>query len=536
MFKIADGRECFYQWDLDRRLIVEDKDIPEVHYCNKTGDCSLVVETYIEDGINYANVPNILLQDDWRINVYAYDKNYTKYSYTFNILSRTKPADYVYKDDGIKLGANSVSLGENVVGLKAYYISSIDFNNKKIYLTKTKVEGLPSTTIHTIDETIKDDKEFYSVGDVFSIINEQHYIYCGVITAIDENRVITYKEELPFSEFIADSAKDGHTFNVAKKAHIGCVVIGDYCFASGKDNVCAGYYANAFGANGVVAGNYGTTLGYGCTAGYAAVAEGRVTDATGENAHAQNQRTKALKRNSHAEGFYTVANCEEQHAQGRLNIIDTENKYAHIVGNGTSESNRKNIHTLDWYGNAWFNGDVYVGSERRKLAEIADLSNINNLGYNNKINANNTITIGNDNKNNGNESILIGHLNTSNPERSFILGDNNQTTGTGGYNHIIGFGNISKFGQSYIFGKQCTAAEYEQVVIGRNNKETTGAILVVGNGYKDTDNKIVKRNALEVLKSNNDLKLYGGIILTSPNGTNYRITVNDDGTLNTTKV
>ena len=32
MFKIYDGREQFYQWDLDRKLIVEDAAITEVHF------------------------------------------------------------------------------------------------------------------------------------------------------------------------------------------------------------------------------------------------------------------------------------------------------------------------------------------------------------------------------------------------------------------------------------------------------------------------------------------------------------------------
>ena len=36
--------------------------------------------------------------------------------------------------------------------------------------------------------------------------------------------------------------------------------------------------------------------------------------------------------------------------------------YAHIAGNGTSHSARSNAHTLDWEGNAWYQGDVYVGS------------------------------------------------------------------------------------------------------------------------------------------------------------------------------
>ena len=33
-----------------------------------------------------------------------------------------------------------------------------------------------------------------------------------------------------------------------------------------------------------------------------------------------------------------------------------------VVGNGTSDTDRSNAHTLDWDGNAWFAGDVYVGS------------------------------------------------------------------------------------------------------------------------------------------------------------------------------
>ena len=79
MFKIYDGRQQFYQWDLDRKLIV-DADVSQVHFSNITTKNSLVCETYKEDGLILVNVPNILLQSDLRIYVYAYDKNYTKFS------------------------------------------------------------------------------------------------------------------------------------------------------------------------------------------------------------------------------------------------------------------------------------------------------------------------------------------------------------------------------------------------------------------------------------------------------------------------
>lgn len=94
MFKIYDGRESFYQWDLNRKLIIVDASITEVHFCNRTDDCSLVVE--VVDGL--ANVPNILLQDNWRIKVYAYDGEATLHSATFEVIARTKPADYVYTE------------------------------------------------------------------------------------------------------------------------------------------------------------------------------------------------------------------------------------------------------------------------------------------------------------------------------------------------------------------------------------------------------------------------------------------------------
>ncbi len=41
---------------------------------------------------------------------------------------------------------------------------------------------------------------------------------------------------------------------------------------------------------------------------------------------------------------------------------DITGDYVQIVGNGDSNTERSNAYTLDWKGNAWFAGDVYVGS------------------------------------------------------------------------------------------------------------------------------------------------------------------------------
>lgn len=99
MFHISDGRNEFYQWDLDRKIVVEDETVNQVHFCNQTDDCSLVCEVYEEEGgVRYADVPNILLQDTWDLKAYGYDTSYTKHCKRFAVLPRTKPYDYVYTE------------------------------------------------------------------------------------------------------------------------------------------------------------------------------------------------------------------------------------------------------------------------------------------------------------------------------------------------------------------------------------------------------------------------------------------------------
>ena len=136
MFKIYDGRSHFYQWDIDRKLIVEDASISEVHFCNQTDNYSLVCKTYIEDGLNLVNVPNILLQNDWRINVYAYDTNYTKFSERFDVIQRCKPEDYVYTETEI-LNYNTLS-------------DRIDAVDKNIGVTIDKYLAEHSSNIETV--------------------------------------------------------------------------------------------------------------------------------------------------------------------------------------------------------------------------------------------------------------------------------------------------------------------------------------------------------------------------------------------------
>lgn len=70
---------------------------------------------------------------------------------------------------------------------------------------------------------------------------------------------------------------------------------------------------------------------------------------------------------------------------GKYNANDTNKEYAHVVGNGTSDSTRSNAYTLDWQGNGTFAGTVSssTGADYAEYFEWKD-GNPNNedrVGY-----------------------------------------------------------------------------------------------------------------------------------------------------------
>lgn len=106
MFEIYNARKQFWQWDTGQRLIVQHETCSEVHFCNGTSDCSLVVEVYEEDGLRLANVPNILLQTAKAIKVFAYvcdgEDRHTERAAVLPVFQRTKPDDYIYTETEVK--------------------------------------------------------------------------------------------------------------------------------------------------------------------------------------------------------------------------------------------------------------------------------------------------------------------------------------------------------------------------------------------------------------------------------------------------
>ena len=145
---------------------------------------------------------------------------------------------------------------------------------------------------------------------------------------------------------IAGTGTASEIFNYDASGNSGTTrAKGDYSHAEGK-------YSNSWGI--------------------ASHAEGDNTYAGGYVSHAEGYYTVASQEGAHAEGKYTYASSAYQHAQGKYNINDNTGTYAHIVGNGTSNNDRSNAHTLDWNGNAWYAGSVSAGTTATPAAVVND--------------------------------------------------------------------------------------------------------------------------------------------------------------------
>ena len=126
MFKIYDGRDHFFQWDSNQKLIISDDSITEVHFSNRTTECALVVEVYEYNGYRVADVPNILLQDNWPIRVYAFcDNSYTKVEKIYEVTKRSRPSDYVYTETEVKTWEVLEERINNAIKETGYYTPNV---------------------------------------------------------------------------------------------------------------------------------------------------------------------------------------------------------------------------------------------------------------------------------------------------------------------------------------------------------------------------------------------------------------------------
>lgn len=196
--------------------------------------------------------------------------------------------------------------------------------------------------------------ELPEVGDpgiLYLVMNEAGTAYTSYIYANDKwvkLAVIDFSKYVPITRKVNEKALD--TDIVLTATDIG----GDRTKATGENSHAEGSQCEALSdcthAEGFQA----------IARGLWSHAEGVQTRANGVNSHAEGDGAWASGHVSHAEGYGTEAAGEYQHVQGKHNVIDEANKFADIVGNGADILNKSNAYALDWDGNLYLKGGVYV--------------------------------------------------------------------------------------------------------------------------------------------------------------------------------
>ena len=160
-----------------------------------------------------------------------------------------------------------------------------------------------------------------------------------------EAKTVGQKLEELNSKYAKKDLYDDTNINVGRKAS---TEIGSNSTAEGNSTTASGASSHAEGSETI-------------SAGYCSHAEGEGTNAGDDYAHVEGLNTYA-NYCSHAEGEGSTADSAHQHVEGKYNISDLSHEYAHIIGNGNSDRERSNAHTVSWEGNAWYAGDVTNGN------------------------------------------------------------------------------------------------------------------------------------------------------------------------------
>ena len=278
--------------------------------------------------------------------------------------SQYAPIDSPYFNTSISMGRRSGTVGENSVAIGYEVYASGDYSHAEGYNTtasgdNSHAEGCQTSASETASHV--EGMNTTAAGTA------SHAEGMNTTAAGTSSHAEGYKTRAGVSY---SHAEGNETTASGSQSH-----------AEGYQTVASGHSSHAEGETTKAQAQYSHAEGYQTTiesSGIAAHAEGYQTKASGSGSHAEGASTQATHMYAHAEGFYSIASgiCSHaegnhtiasaynaQHVQGSYNIEDRKGKYIHIVGNGTSDTNRSNAHTLDSYGNAWYQGTVSVDTD-----------------------------------------------------------------------------------------------------------------------------------------------------------------------------
>lgn len=166
---------------------------------------------------------------------------------------------------------------------------------------------------------------------------------------VDELATKADKDNPVFTGAISKGRKDGTVVGTGSTADgNGVTARGNYSRAEGNSTTASGQYAHSEG-------------GYTTASGQQSHSEGYMTSAYGNNSHAEGVETDVSGTGSHAEGLKTTASGSYQHVSGKYNVSDASS--AEIIGNGTGDNTRSNARRLEWNGDEYLLGNLYVQSD-----------------------------------------------------------------------------------------------------------------------------------------------------------------------------
>lgn len=276
-------------------------------------------------------------------------------SYTFTITANGDARVYLgYEHEGVV--TNPYSVGNET----ANFTITIDDHDSIAVWFDEKVKTNSITKIQLEEGTTATEYEPY-VPSVKMLADTLTADVAAIKKDVDSK---ASSSNPAFIGSISLGRKSGSTIGTSSVAEGDLVVASEDCsHAEGYSTTASGKYSHAEGASTQASGNYSHAEGAQTVAsGRYSHAEGDLVVASGDCSHAEGANTQAKGMQSHAEGLGTIASGKRQHVEGQYNVEDTENKYVHIIGSGTNSSKRKNIHTVDWSGNAEYAGDVTATS------------------------------------------------------------------------------------------------------------------------------------------------------------------------------
>lgn len=260
----------------------------------------------------------------------------------------------------------SMAGNHRVLDFSKYNIDFQKLNKFVIYM------GIDFDSLCRVQDSTSYDSIYYDSNYIeyyTNTLNNEMKIYSS--EKFTQGRIIKIFEITGYINDMYITPKDNIAIGgFARKNNIA---VGEGAIAPNSNSIAIGTEVFAKGNSSCAQGSYVTANGD------SSCAQGRGTIARGDYSHAEGlgTETNTVADAAHAEGYFTKASSDYQHAQGKYNIEDAKGKYAHIVGNGEADKTRSNAHTLDWEGNAWFAGDVYVKGDNqnngKKLLSTSDI-------------------------------------------------------------------------------------------------------------------------------------------------------------------